>query len=148
MNEKKYILSLADVCSNQYLNFLIITWVSRGADHSGDPPFLLMNFNMCYITIVGCWTPPPPPPPHSHRICSFPITWFPYLGKDSYMYIPISGICYHWQLQKTPPFPGFLGKSSRDYAKITPFPRKWEHACGTLSMYSSGGGVVKSTWII
>ena len=43
---------------------------------------------------------------------------------------------------KTPPFPGFLGKSSRDYTpKIyhLPFPRKWEDACGPL-MHSIGGG--------
>ena len=75
---------------------------------------------------------------------------YPYLGKrtskdiplsrekDIQGYTPISGIGYRWQLQKTLPFPGFLGKSSRDYtAKNTP--RKWERACGPL-MHSSGGG--------
>ena len=37
------------------------------------------------------------------------------------------------------PFPGFLGKSSRDYGqKIPNFPRKWERACGPL-MHSNGG---------
>ena len=38
---------------------------------------------------------------------------------------PISGIGYHWQLQKNTPFPAFLGKSSRDLqSKNTPFPEK------------------------
>ena len=48
---------------------------------------------------------------------------------------------YRWQLQKkTPPFPGFLGKSSRDYgkSKIPLFLSKWELACGPR-MHSSGG---------
>ena len=36
---------------------------------------------------------------------------------------PISGIGYHWQLQKNTPFPDFVGKSSRDYGpKIYPPP--------------------------
>ena len=59
-----------------------------------------------------------------------------YLGKRIPKDIPgyISGIDYRWQLQKTPPFPGFLVKSSRDYTakKYPSFPRKWEHACGPL----------------
>ena len=39
--------------------------------------------------------------------------------------IYISGIGYRWQLQKTPPFPGFLGKFSRDYtAKKYPLSRE------------------------
>ena len=39
-----------------------------------------------------------------------------------------------------PLFPGFLKKTSRDYApKIPPFPRKLEHACSPL-MHSSFGG--------
>ena len=93
--------------------------------------------------------PPPPPPPRSNRIsrirghlCSFPVTWTPYIGKKIY---PLSYILvlYHWQLQKTLPFPGFLGKSSRDYApKISPFPRKCEHARGPL-MHSSWWGPSK-----
>ena len=50
----------------------------------------------------------------------------PYLGKRISKDIPpISVIGYRWPLQKTPPFPGFLGKSSRDYGKnIPPFPEK------------------------
>ena len=52
---------------------------------------------------------------------------------------PILGIGYHWQLQKHP-FPGFLGKSSRDPDQKYPsFPRKWERACGPL-MHSRGVG--------
>ena len=64
----------------------------------------------------------------------------PVLGKGHpRTYPPISGIGYRWQLQKNTPFPGFLGKSSRDYGqKIPTFPRKWERACGLL-MHSSGG---------
>ena len=39
--------------------------------------------------------------------------------------LPILGIIgCHWQLQKTSPFPGFLWKSSQDYApKIPPYPK-------------------------
>ena len=61
---------------------------------------------------------------------------------------PISGIGYHWQLQNTLPFPGFLWKSSRDYTtkKYPPppaFPRKWEHVCGPLCIQ-----VGRRYWII
>ena len=66
----------------------------------------------------------------------------PYLWKRISKDIPpppISGIAYRWQLQKTPPFPGFLGKSARDYGKKKKIPRKWERACGPL-MHSRGGG--------
>ena len=57
--------------------------------------------------------PPPPRLPWNHRtrgyLCSFPITWTPYLGKRISKDIPpISGIVYRWQLQKTTPFPGFF----------------------------------------
>ena len=45
---------------------------------------------------------------------------------------PISGIGYHWQLQKTP-FPGILGeifpRLRPKHTPPPPFPRKWEYAC-------------------
>ena len=54
---------------------------------------------------------------------------------------PISSIGYRWQLQKTPPFPGFLGKYSRDYGqKIPPFPRKENaHAAPYIRAWGGGG---------
>ena len=51
---------------------------------------------------------------------------------------PISGIGYHWHLQKTPPFPVFSGNLPETTTKKK-IPRKWECACGPL-MHSSGGG--------
>ena len=62
----------------------------------------------------------PPPPPHSIEPCRGYHVCSPSPEP------PISGIGYHWQLQKTPPFPGFLAKSSRDYygQKIPPFSEK------------------------
>ena len=51
---------------------------------------------------------------------------------------PISGIGYHWQLQKHP-LSFFLGRSPRDYGqKIPPFPENMGiYACGPL-MHSGG----------
>ena len=96
------------------------------------------DWRPAYSICHGCR----PPPPHSNRtrgyLCSFPITWT--LLSQEKDIPPISGIGYHWQLHKNPPFPGFLGKSSRDYGqKYPPFPRKWEYACSPL-MHSRGGG--------
>ena len=75
--------------------------------------------------------PPPPPTPRTRGyLCSFPITRTPppYLGY----WLPLA-------ITKTHPFPGFLGKSFRDYGqKRPPFPRKWECTCCPL-MHSSGG---------
>ena len=101
--------------------------------------------NSTHKTYCRRYIPPPPPTPiePGGTYARFPITRTPYLGKR--IYPPISGIGYLWQLQKTSPFPGFLGKSSRDYGqKIPPpppFPRKWEYARGPL-MHSSGVGAV------
>ena len=50
---------------------------------------------------------------------------------------PISGIGYHWQFLKTPPFSGFLGKSTPPHYPLSR--KKWESACGPL-MHSSGVG--------
>ena len=85
---------------------------------------------------------PPPPTPiepggtYAHSPSPEP----PYLGKRIFKDIPpYLGIGYRWQLQNTLPFPGFLGKSSRDYGQKYPhFLRKWECASGPL-MHSSGG---------
>ena len=60
-------------------------------------------------------------------------------GKDIGL-PPISGIGYHWQLQKTSNFPGFLRKSSRDSAPKSPRPTKWEHAYDPLCMGKARGG--------
>ena len=79
---------------------------------------------------------PPPPPPPSHRtrgyLWSFPISWTP----------PLSRVLVTFgNYKKTPPFPSFLGKSSRDYGQQTPpFPRKWEYACGPSCIWVGGGG--------
>ena len=75
--------------------------------------------------------PPPPPPPglfprHLNLI---------YLGKEIYAHI--SGFGYHLQNYKNTPFSGNLPETTRK--KYTPFPRKWEHACGPL-LHSMGGG--------
>ena len=98
------------------------------------------------------YTPPPPPPPpsllynhgvstYAHVLCHLNP---PYLGgkdRPPYLWVMHS---YHWQLQKkTPPFPGFLWKSSRDCAnKYLSFLRKWEHRMRPpLCIQMGGGGV-------
>ena len=93
----------------------------------------------------------PAPLPHSHRTrwytyAQFPITRTPLSQEKDIP--PISGIGYDWQLQKTPPFPGFLGKSSRDNdPKMPPFPRKWEYACGPSCIRVGGGGALGSYYV-
>ena len=72
------------------------------------------------------------------HVCSFPITGTPYLGNRLYPYLE------YWlslAITKTPPFPGFLGRASRDYGpKYPPFPRKWEHPCGPPYAFEWVGG--------
>ena len=83
---------------------------------------------------------PPPPSQHCHRTRGYahsPSPEPPISGKG---YTPISGIGYHWQLQKNTPFSGLSREIfPRLLPNIPPFPRKWEYACGPL-MHSSGGG--------
>ena len=86
-----------------------------------------------------------PPGPHSHRtrgyLCSFPITWTPLSReKDIQRNTPLSRILVTvGTYKKTPPFPGYLGKSSREYGqKIPPFPEKMGTRMRPL-MHSSGG---------
>ena len=95
---------------------------------------------------------PPPPPPHPRiesgvpTVCSFSITWtILSWEKDT---LSISGIGYHWHLQNTPPFPGFLRKSfSNKLQKIPPFLTKWEHACGPLCIRVGGLGGGGGGWM-
>ena len=61
-------------------------------------------------------TPPPPPPTLLFRHHLNPIS------REKYMPI-ISGIGYHWQLQKTPLFQGILGEFPRDYVPKYPISR-------------------------
>ena len=78
---------------------------------------------------VNVWPWHKPAPSHSHRttgyLCSFPITWISYLGKRIY---PLSRVFVTiGDYQKTPPFPGFLGKSARDSGPnihVPTFPEK------------------------
>ena len=58
---------------------------------------------------------------------------------------PITGIGYHWQLQKAPLFWAFL--RNLPALKYPPFQGKWEHACSPL-MHSRGGGgaITIETW--
>ena len=58
---------------------------------------------------------PSPQPPYPGKRISKDIPYTPYLGYG-----------YHWQLQKTPPFPGFLEKSSHDVL-ITCI--NWDYSC-------------------
>ena len=62
---------------------------------------------------------------------SFPISWIPYLG-------------YWWPLidnyKKTPPFPGFLGKSIRDYGQKYPLSRENRNTHATPLCIRVGGG--------
>ena len=55
-------------------------------------------------------------------------------------YTPISGIAYNWQLPKTHPFRGFLGKYSRDYAPKYPFPENMGTRMWPLCAFEWGGG--------
>ena len=61
-------------------------------------------------------------PPPSHRtkgyLCSFPITWTP-LSREKDI-PPYLGYWLPLAITKTPPFLGFLGKSSRDYGLNIP----------------------------
>ena len=69
--------------------------ICRLASNKGQPPSPSIEPRGTYARSTPSLDPPPPPPISRE--------------KD----IPsISGIGYHWQLQETPPFPGFLGKSS------------------------------------
>ena len=100
------------------------------------------------MTVTVATTPPPPP---LHRIRgylrSFPVSWTPYLGKKinplSRVLVTIGSYIKRKYLS-----PGFLRKSSRDYApKYSPFPRKWEHACGS-HIELGGGGTILSRKVI
>ena len=51
---------------------------------------------------------PPPPPPGARSSSPKP----PIMSEKGHT--PYLGIGFHGQFQKTPPFPGFLGKSSLD----------------------------------
>ena len=64
----------------------------------------------------------------------------PYLGKRIYTCTHVYGYWLPLAMTKTPPFPGFLGKSSRDYGQKYPISREWECACGPLSGGGGGGG--------
>ena len=55
---------------------------------------------------------------------------------------PISGIIgYHWQLQKHPPFPDFLGKSSRYHGQKIPLSRENGNTHAAPHAFVGGGGV-------
>ena len=80
-------------------------------------------------------SPPPPPSPTPIEsggtyARSFGLKIYPYLGYWSPLTIT----------KKHPLSRVFLGKLSEYYApKYSPFPRKYEDACGPL-MHSTGGG--------
>ena len=80
-------------------------------------------------------TPAPLPPPT-------PIEPGGTYAHSSSLKPPISGIGYHWQLQKTPPFPGFLGREVfQDYGqKITPLPEKMGIHMRPPHAFEWGGG--------
>ena len=78
--------------------------------------------------------------PHSHRIrgylCLFPIICMNPIISQERDIPPFSDIGYHCQLKK--PFPGFLGKSSRDY--VHKIPKKMGTRTRPL-MHSNGGSM-------
>ena len=87
-------------------------------------------------------TPPPPPHPLS-RIMGCPITWTPYLGvktNSNTLVLRNRLLIINLVFQETPPFPRFLGKIFpwRKHPQSTPFPRKWEHACGSFAFEWEG----------
>ena len=75
--------------------------------------------------------------PHSHRTRGYLYMLVPHNPNP-----PISGIGYHWQLQKkTPPFLVLSGNLPETTAKkYPPFPRKWNAHAAPLCIRVGGGG--------
>ena len=87
-----------------------------------------------------------PPGPHSHKpggtYAHSPSPEPPISGKGyPRIYTPLSRVLVTVGNYKNTPFPGFLGKSSRDYGqKIPPFPEKMGTRMRPLCIRVGGGG--------
>ena len=104
-----------------YTCIMRCTIIEGGVFHNVQPALVKFAFkNPKYGTDV-CSSPPPPPPhthPSNQRVP----------GKDI---PPISGVVYHWLLQKKKKkIPGFLGK----------FPLRLRPQIPPGNVYSGGGG--------